>query len=130
MAESVTGVLAGTEMLVPDWPAPDSDVLVHVTVTAAPVSASYSPTVSEPELATKRSEPDTTSPMGLLSPVTSEVLTVAPEVVYSPTVSPPALATKRSEPETAMPMGLLSPVTSEALTVAPEVVYSPTDPEE
>ena len=60
--------------------------------------------------------------------MTSEALTVAPEVVYSPIVPVHVFATNMSPPDTATRSGSINPVTSEALTVAPEVVYSPIVP--
>ena len=42
-------------------------------------------------------------PTGSANPLSSEALTVAPDVVYSPTEFPASLVTNRSEPDTAMP---------------------------
>ena len=67
-------------------------------------------------------------PSGESSPVISEALTVAPEVVYSPIV-PLWVATYKLVPEAAMAQGPpATPVISEAFTIAPEVVYSPIVP--
>ena len=57
------------------------------------------------------------------SPVMSEALTVAPDVVNSPTV-PLGLATNRSLPETAIPSSATTAGMSEGLTRAPDAVYS------
>ena len=90
---------------------------------AAPVVASYSPTVVPDWFATKRSLPDNARPAGLFSPVMKLALIAAPVVaLYSPTVVPrplplmPKFDTKRLLPDNARLTGPFSPVMKLALS--------------
>ena len=82
-------------------------------VIAAPVVASYVPTLLKPGLATKRVLPCTARKSGKSSPVEMKGLGLiaAPVVVsYASTVSLRRFATKRLLPNTASPTGKFSPV--------------------
>jgi len=86
----------------------------------------YSPIVPVAKFATNRCDPETAIEVSPPSPVMSEALTVAPEVVHSPIVVP--AATNRSDPDTASTGWALSPDKNEASIGAPEDPYSPTRP--
>src|SRR5258708_2350016 len=94
--------------------------VMKLASSAAPVVASYLPTVPSPLFGTKRLLSESARPFGLVRPVMKSVLIGAPVVaLYSPTLLPLLNATKRMLPENARPYTLFGLVIKLALIAAP-----------